>query len=45
MFEKKELIFSTYLSSRAKNVRFITRAAPPAALLIKRPFLHSKINA
>jgi hypothetical protein len=29
MLKKKELIFSTYLSSRAKNVRFITRAAPP----------------
>jgi hypothetical protein len=41
MFGKKELLFSTYLSSRAKNVRFITHAAPPpppAAILINRPF-------
>jgi hypothetical protein len=46
MFQKKELIFSTYLSSRAKNVRFITRAAlsPPPCTLDKPSFLHSKIN-
>jgi hypothetical protein len=27
MFEKNKLLFSTYLSSRAKNVHFMTRAA------------------
>jgi hypothetical protein len=42
MLEKKPLIFSTYLSSRAKNVHFITRLAPPRCTLDKPSFFAHK---
>jgi hypothetical protein len=42
MFEKKEELFSTDSFSRAKNVRFITRASRTRVLFSSRKYMREK---